>query len=76
MTINQLVQSQQQRRIEQLSQGRQGAPHVNPYGTPGMSLNHAGDYRKLIQVDSSVAQQVKQIAHQRGNPGIHHEPGA
>ena len=72
MTINQLVQSQQQRRIEQLSQGRQSAPHVNPYGTPGMSLNNAGDYRKLIQVDSSVAQQVKQIAfeHMKNSYGM------
>lgn len=39
MTITQMVQNQQQQRIGEISQRTQGKPHVNPYGTPGMSLN-------------------------------------
>ena len=50
MTITQIVQSQQQQRIGELAQKQQGKPHVNPYGTPGMSLNDASDYRKIIPV--------------------------
>ena len=50
MTIMQIVQSQQQQRIGELAQKQQGKPHVNPYGTPGMSLNDASDYRKIIPV--------------------------
>ena len=46
MTITQIVQSQQQQRIGGISQRTQGKPHVNPYGTPGMSLSDAGDYQK------------------------------
>ena len=62
MTITQMVQNQQQQRIGELAQKRQGKPHVNPYGTPGMSLNDAGDYRKMVPVDEGVGGQVKQIA--------------
>ena len=62
MTITQMVQNQQQRRIGELAQKQQGKPHVNPYGTPGMSLNNAGDYRKMVHVDEGVVRQVKQIA--------------
>ena len=62
MTITQMVQNQQQRRIGELAQRQQGKPHVNPYGTPGMSLNDAGDFRKMVPVDEGVVQQVKQIA--------------
>ena len=46
MTITQMVQNRQQQRIGDLAQKQQGKPHVNPYGTPGMSLNDAGDYRR------------------------------
>ena len=49
MTITQMVQSRQQQRIGELTQKQQGKPHVNPYGTPGMSLNDAGDYRKIVR---------------------------
>ena len=42
MTITELVKNQQQQRIGELNQQRQGKPHVNPYGTPGMSLNTPG----------------------------------
>lgn len=62
MTITQIVQSQQQQRIGELAQKQQGKPHVNPYSTPGMSLNDAGDWRKIVPVDEGVVQQVKQIA--------------
>lgn len=62
MTITQMIQSQSQQRIGEISQRIQGKPHVNPYGTPGMSLNEAGDYRKIVSVDEKVAKQVKQIA--------------
>ena len=61
MTITQIAQSQQQQRVSALAQRQQGKPHVNPYGTPGMSLNHAGDYRKIVSVNQGVVQQVKQI---------------
>ena len=60
MTITELVKNQQQQRIGELNQ--RGKPHVNPYGTPGMSLNGAGDYRQMVPVDEGVVQQVKQIA--------------
>ena len=60
MTITELVKNQQQQRIGELNQ--RGKPHVNPYGTPGMSLNDAGDYRQMVPVDEGVVQQVKQIA--------------
>ena len=43
MTITEMVKNQQQQRIGELNQRQQGKPHVNPYGTPGMSLNNAGD---------------------------------
>ena len=62
MTVSQIVQYQQQSRVSQLSQSKAGAKHVNPYGTPGMSLNDAGDYRKMVPVDEAVVKQVKQIA--------------
>ncbi len=57
MTITQMVQNQQQQRIGELTRKQQGKAHVNPYGTPGMSLNDAGDYRKMIPVDEGVVQQ-------------------
>ena len=62
MTITQMVQSRQQQRINALAQRTQGKPHVNPYGTPGMSLNEAGDYRKTVPVDEGVVRQIKQLA--------------
>ena len=62
MTITELVKHQQQQRIGELNQRQQGKPHVNPFGTPGMSLNDAGDYREMVPVDEGVVQQVKQIA--------------
>ena len=62
MTITQMVQNQQQQRIGELAQRQQGKAHVNPYGTPGMSLNDAGDWRKIVPVDEGVVRQVKQIA--------------
>lgn len=62
MTITEMVKNQQQQRIGELNQRQQGKPHVNPYGTPGMSLNDAGDYRKIVPVDEGVVQQIKQIA--------------
>ncbi len=62
MTITQMVQNRQQQRIGELTQKQQGKPHVNPYGTPGMSLNDAGDYRKMVPVDEGVVRQIKQIA--------------
>ena len=72
MTITQMVQNRQQQRIGDLAQKQQGKPHVNPYGTPGMSLNDAGDYRKMVPVDEGVVQQVKQIAfnHMKNGYGV------
>ena len=72
MTITQIVQNQQQQRIGKIPQKTQGKPHVNPYGTPGMSLNNAGDYRKIVPVDENVAQQVRQIAfdHMKNGYGV------
>ena len=72
MTITQMVQNQQQQRIGELTQRQQGKAHVNPYGTPGMSLNDAGDWRKIVPVDESVVRQVKQIAfdHMKNGFGV------
>ena len=72
MTITQMVQNQQQQRIGELAQRQQGKAHVNLYGTPGMSLNDAGDWRKLVPVDESVVRQVKQIAfdHMKNGFGV------
>ena len=72
MTITQMVQSQHQQRIGEIAQRTQGKPHVNPYGTPGMSLNNAGDYRKIVPVNKGVVQQVKQIAfdHMKTSYGV------
>ena len=72
MTITELVKNQQQQRIGELAQKQQGKPHVNPYGTPGMSLNDAGDFRKMVPVDEGVVQQVKQIAfnHMKNRYGV------
>ena len=72
MTITQMLQSQQQQRISNLNQRTQGKPHVNPYSTPGMSLNDAGDYRKIVPVDEGVVRQVKQIAldHMKNGYGV------
>ena len=72
MTITQILQNQQQQRVSDMSQRTQSKPHVNPYGTPGMSLNDAGDYRKIVPVDEDVAQQVRQIAfdHMKNGFGV------
>ncbi|NCE65606.1 hypothetical protein D1159_13710 [Pseudoflavonifractor sp. 524-17] len=72
MTITQMVQNQHYQRIGEISQRIQGQPHVNPYGTPGMSLSDAGDYRKIVSVDEGVVQQVEQIAfdHMKNDYGI------
>ena len=72
MTITQMVQNQQQQRISELAQRQQGKAHFNPYGTPGMSLNDAGDWRKIVPVDESVVRQVKQIAfdHMKNDFGV------
>ena len=72
MTITELVKSQQQQRIGELSRQRQGKPHVNPYGTPGMSLNDAEGWRNIVPVDEGVARQVKQIAfdHMKNGYGV------
>ncbi len=72
MTIAQMIQSQQQRRVGELAQKQQGKAHANPYGVPGMSLNEAGDYRKMVPVDESVVRQVKQIAfdHMKNSYGV------
>lgn len=72
MTVNQIVQSQQQKRLGELARSGRGKPHVNPYGTPGMSLNDAGDYRKIVPVDESAARQIRQIAfdHMKNGYGI------
>ena len=70
MTVTQIVHSRQQQRAGELV--GQNKPHVNPYGTPGMSLNDAGDWRKLVPVDEKAAQRVKQIAfdHMKNGYGI------
>ena len=72
MTITQIVQGHQQQCVATLAQRQQGQPHVNPYGTPGMSLNNASDYRKVVPVDEGVVQQVKQIAfnHMKNGYGV------
>ena len=72
MTITQIIQNQQQQRIMSFNQKTQGKPHVNPYGTPGMSLNDAGDYRKIVPVEKGIVQQVKQIAldHMKNGYGV------
>ena len=72
MTITQMIQNQQQQRAAALTRQQHGQPHVNPYGTPGMSLNNAGDYRKIVPVDEVVVQQVKQIAfnHMKNGYGV------
>ncbi|WP_251495017.1 DUF3879 family protein [Otoolea muris] len=72
MTITQIVQNQQHQRISEISQKTQGKAHVNPYSTPGMSLNNAGDYRKIVPVDNDVAQQVRQMAfdHMKNGYGV------
>ena len=72
MTITRMVQNQQQQRIGALVQRQQGRPHVNPYGTPGMSLNDAEDYRKMVPVDEGIAQKVRQIAfdHMKNGYGV------
>ena len=72
MTITQMVQSQQRQRIGELVQKQQDKPHINPYGTPGMSLNNAGDYRQMVPVDEGVVHQVKQIAfdHMKNGYGV------
>lgn len=62
MTVSQIAQYQQQSRINQLAQSKASTKHVNPYGTPGMSLNDTDDYRKMVPVDESVVKQVKGIA--------------
>ncbi len=72
MTVKQIAQSQQQQRVNTLTRRAQSGPHVNPYGTPGMSLNDAGDFRKMVPVDDGVVQQVKQIAfdHMKNGYGV------
>ena len=72
MTITQMVQNHQQPRLGELAQRQQGKAHVNPYGTPGMSLNGTGDWRKIVPVDEGVVQQVKQIAfdHMKNSYGV------
>lgn len=62
MTVSQIAQYQQQSRINQLAQSKTSTKHVNPYGTPGMSLNDTDDYRKMVPVDESVVKQVKDMA--------------
>ena len=70
MTVTQIVQEQQRQRCGVVAQT--GQPHINPYGTPGMSLNDAGDYRKIVPMDESVIQQVRQIAfdHMKNGYGV------
>ena len=58
MTIAEMVRNQQQQRIGELAQKQQGKAHVNPRGTPGMSLNDAGDFRKMVPVDDGVVQRL------------------
>ena len=70
MTVTQIVRSSRQQRAGELA--RQNKPHVNPYGTPGMSLNDAGDWRRLVPVDEKAVRQVKQIAfdHMKNGCGV------
>lgn len=72
MTVKQIAQSQQQQRVNTLNRRAQSGPHVNPYGTPGMSLNGAGDFRRIVSVDESVARQVRQLAldHMKNGYGV------
>ncbi len=72
MTINQIVQNQQQQRIGKLQQKAQSNSHINPYGTPGMSLNNADDYRKTVPLEDNVVKQIKQIAfdHMKNGYGV------
>lgn len=72
MTVKQIAQSQQQQRVNTLTRRAQSGPHVNPYGTPGMSLNGAGDFRRTVSVDESVARQVRQLAldHMKNGYGV------
>jgi hypothetical protein len=72
MTITQMVQNQQQQRVNAFAQRTQSKPHVNPYGTPGMSLNEAEDYRKPVPVDEGVVRQIKQLAfeHMKNGYGV------
>lgn len=72
MTIRQIAQDRQQQRISDLTQRSLGKAHVNPYGTPGMSLNNAGDLRKTVPVDEGVVRQIKQIAleHMKNGYGV------
>ena len=72
MTVKQIAQSQQQQRVNTLTRRAQSGPHVNPYGTPGMSLNGAGDFRRIVSVDESVARQVRQLAldHMKNGYGV------
>lgn len=72
MTITQIIQNKQQQRIDEISQKTPGKSHVNPYGTPGMSLNNGGDYRKIVPVDENVAQKVRQLAfdHMKNGYGV------
>ena len=72
MAVTQMAQNQQRQRIGEISREAQGQPHVNPYGTPGMSLNSAGNYRKTVPVDKGVAQRVRQLAfeHMRDGYGV------
>lgn len=72
MTIAQIVQSHQQQRIGELAQKQQGKPRINPYGTPGTSLNDASNCRKIVHVDEGMVQQVKQIAfnHMKNGCGV------
>ena len=72
MTITQMVQNQQRQRVNAFAQRMQSKPHVNPYGTPGMSLNEAEDYRKPVPVDEGVVRQIKQLAfeHMKNDYGV------
>ena len=67
-----MVQNRQQHRIGELTQRQHGKTHINPYGTPGMSLNDAGDWWKIVPVDEGVVRQVKQIAldHMKNGYGV------
>ena len=73
MTIMQIMQNQQRQRTGDISREAQGKLHVNPYGTPGMSLNDAGDdYRNIVPVDKGVVRQIRQIAfnHMKNGCGV------
>ena len=70
MTVTQMVHSQQQQRVGELARKQQGRPHVNPYGTPGMSLNDVGDFRHMVPVDEGVVRQVKQLAFEHMKNGF------